>query len=270
MYGVGATFRGLVTPKNVAERALARRENLRETLGFGGRYRGKILGMSNSDEKRDQATTFLLAEHARLCELYLSTRETAERRVTLFLTLTTTIVGVSVALTQLVGIQTLQLLELALASASGIFLLGIITFHRLLERSMQGTEYLRAINRIHHFFVEKAPEIEPYLFWSPHDNIPRYDARGVGGAETREVIMLIDCVFFAAAVGLGVVIINLSWLVWAIVAGAIAFALAFVAHQEYERISLAREEKRKAPMSRFPLVSERRAEIEKQLTTSVE
>lgn len=225
--------------------------------------------MSTSSESHDQATTFLLAEHARLCELYLSTRETAERRVTLFLTLTTTIVGVSVALTQL-GIQTMQLLELALASAIGIFLLGVITFHRLLERSMQGTEYLRAINRIHHFFVERAPEIEPYLFWAPYDNVPRYDMRGVGGAETREVIMLIDCVFFAVAIGLIVVIVSLSWLVWGIVAGVIAFAVAFVAHQEYERLSLAREEKRKAPLARFPIVSERRALIDKQLTTHEE
>lgn len=223
--------------------------------------------MSNLDEPRDQASTFLLAEHARLCELYLSTRETAERRVTLFLTLTTTIVGVSVALTQL-GIGTIQLLELALASAIGIFLLGIITFHRLLERSMQGTEYLRAINRIHHFFVERAPEIEPYLFWAPFDNVPRYDARGVGGAETREVIMLIDCVFFGVAVGLIVIIVNVSLLVWGIVGGIIAFAVSFVAHQEYERLALVREEKRKAGLARFPLVSERRAEIEKQLTTN--
>lgn len=223
--------------------------------------------MSNPDEPRDQATPFLLAEHARLCELYLSTRETAERRVTLFLTLTTTIVGVSVALTQL-GIGTTQLLELALASAVGIFLLGVITFHRLLERSMQGTEYLRAINRIHHFFVERAPEIEPYLFWAPFDNVPRYDTRGVGGAETREVIMLIDCVFFGVAVGLVVIIVNVNLLVWGIVGGIVAFAVSFVAHQEYERLALAREEKRKAPLARFPLISERRAAIEKQLTTN--
>lgn len=215
----------------------------------------------------DQATTFLLAEHARLCELYLSTRETAERRVTLFLTLTTSIVGVSVALSQL-GLPTAQLLELALASAIGIFLLGVITFHRLLERSMQGTEYLRAINRIHHFFVEQAPEIEPYLFWAPYDNIPHYDSRGVGGAETREVILLIDCVFLGVAVALLVTVFDVQLVVWAIVAGIVAFAVAFVAHQEYERLALAREEKRKAPLARFPLVSERRAVIEKQLTTN--
>jgi hypothetical protein len=218
-------------------------------------------------ESPDQATTFLLAEHSRLCELYLSTRETAERRVTLFLTLTTTIVGVSVALSQL-GIGIIQLLELALASAFGIFFLGIITFHRLLERSMQGTEYLRAINRIHHFFVEKAPEIEPYLFWAPFDNIPHYDSRGVGGAETREVILLIDCVFFGIAIGLLVTLINLQWVVWGIAAGVAAFVLALLAHQQYERIALEREEKRKAPYARFPLLSEQRAAHERQLTTN--
>ncbi len=207
--------------------------------------------------EQDQATTFLLAEHARICELYLSTRETAERRVNLFLTLTTTIVGVSVALSQL-GLPTAQLLELACTSAFGIFLLGIITFHRLLERSMQGTEYLRAINRIHHFFVERAPEIEPFLFWAPYDNVPSYDTRGVGGAETREVILLVDCVFFAATALLAVLIYsqivfgNLDLVGLALLVGLIAFVVAFVAHHGYERYSLSKEEKRKALIVRFP------------------
>lgn len=220
-----------------------------------------------SHEPTDRAATFLLAEHTRLCELYLSTRETAERRVTLFLTLATTIVGVSVGLSQL-GIGSVQLLEVAFASSFGIFLLGIITFHRLLERSMQGTEYLRAINRIHHFFVERAPEIEPYLFWSPHDNVPHYDARGVGGAETREVVLLIDCIFFGVSVGLAIVLVDTQLLVWGIIAGGVAFAFAFFAHQQYERLALMREEKRKAAIVRFPLVPEERASMEKQLTTN--
>lgn len=225
-------------------------------------------------EAPDQATTLLLAEHTRLCELYLSTRETAERRVTLFLTLTTTIVGVSVALTQLPGIESLQLLEMALASAIGIFLLGIITFHRLLERSMQGTEYLRAINRIHHFFIERAPEIEPYLFWAPYDNNPRYDSRGVGGAETREVILLVDCVFLAIAVTLLITITGqvylsgLDLLVWAIIGGAISFVIGFVAHQQYERVSLVREEKNKARIVRFPLPADERNETIKHMTSN--
>ncbi len=78
---------------------------------------------SFAPDAHDQATTFLLAEHARLCELYLSTRETAERRVTLFLTLTTSIVGVTVGLSQLGSqiLNNLQLLELGLASAAGVF-----------------------------------------------------------------------------------------------------------------------------------------------------
>lgn len=232
-----------------------------------------MVNPSSAPSANDQATSFLLAEHGRLCELYLSTRETAERRVTLFLTLTTTIVGVSVALSQL-GIPTLQLLEVAFASTLGIFFLGVLTFHRLLERSMQGTEYLRAINRIHHYFIEQAPEIEPYLFWAPYDNVPRYDSRGVGGAETREVILLIDCIFFGAAGLLLVLILDqapdniLDYVLWAVIAGVIAFVVALVAQQQYERVALAREEKRKAAIVRYPFPGNLRSETIKQLTTN--
>lgn len=221
----------------------------------------------NSPDANEPAATFLLAEHSRLCELYLSTRETAERRVTLFLTLTTSIIGVSVALSQL-GIQTVQLLEVAFAATAGIFLLGIITFHRLLERSMQGTEYLRAINRIHRYFIERAPEIEPYLFWAAYDNIPRYDSRGVGGAETREVVLFIDCIFFAVAIGILVTLFDINLIVWAIMAGGVAFLLVLVAHQQYEKMILAREEKRKEAIVRYPFPKGERAETVKQLTTN--
>ena len=222
----------------------------------------------------DVATTFLLAEHERLRALFLSTCESADRRVTLFLTLTTTIVGVSVALSQL-GLQTLQLLELALASALGIFLLGVTTFNRLLERSMQSTEYLRAINRIHHYFIERAPEIEPYLFWAPYDDTPHYDTRGVGGAETREVILLINCISCAASAGLVLLVLNVNGIGWAIVAAAVAFVISFVGHSAYERWTLWREEKHKVALVRYPMPREERvspsggdATARQQLTTN--
>ena len=206
---------------------------------------------NDSTDHSSQATTFLLAEHERLSELYLSTRETAERRVTLYLTLTTSIVGVSVALWQL-GMPQLQVLEMLLAASVGIFLLGVITFHRLLERGMQGTEYLRAINRIHHYFVEHAPEIEPYLFWSPTDDNPRYDARGVGGAETREVIQLADCLFIAIAAALTALLIAPNQTLVAFGVAAALFMISFAAHRWYEGFVLKREEKRKAALVRFP------------------
>ncbi len=196
------------------------------------------------------ATTFLLAEHARLCQLYLSTRETAERRATLFITLTTTILGAILALFQF-G-KGMDPFETALAGAIAIVLLGVTTFHRLLERSMQGTEYLRAINRIHRYFVERAPEVECYLYWPARDDLPRYDFRGVGGAETREIVVLIDSVFIGATVGLGVLIGDQSQLLAAIIAGVIAAVMAIWGHQAYEGLSMAHEERRKATLIHFP------------------
>lgn len=199
----------------------------------------------------DPATTFLLAEHTRLSELYLETRESADRRVTLFLTLTTTIVGALVALFQF-KLATSDFVETALAAAIGIVLLGAITFHRVIERSMQGTEYLRAINRLHRYFVERAPEIEPYLYWRAADDVPHYDARGVGGAETREIVMLIDSAFAGLAVGLGVLMVSSGQVILTIVLGIIATGLAVYAHRRYEQFAMAHEERRKASLVRFP------------------
>ncbi len=212
----------------------------------------EVAGGGSISHAADQelATTFLLAEHTRLCQLYLSTRETAERRATLFITLTTTILGAIMALFQF-G-KGMDPFETALAGAIAIVLLGATTFHRLLERSMQGTEYLRAINRIHRYFVERAPEAECYLYWPARDDLPRYDFRGVGGAETREIVVLINSVFMGAVVGLGILVADQSQLLAAIVGGVVTAVVAIWGHQAYERWAMAHEERRKANLIHFP------------------
>ncbi len=199
----------------------------------------------------DPATSLLLAEHQRLSELYLSTRETAERRATLFLTLTTTAIGVVVALFQFKP-QPLELLETALAAAIGVLLFGVITFHRLVERSMQGTEYLRAINRIHRYFVERAPEVEPYLYWPAHDDVPRYDFQGVGGAETREIVAIVDSVLVGAAIALALLIRDNGQIALAILLGIVAMPIALFAHRSFEHYEMRREDRLKAGQVRFP------------------
>ncbi len=199
----------------------------------------------------DPATSFLLAEHERLAELYLSTREIAERRATLFLTLTTTAVGVIVALFQF-KLPPLDFLETALAATVAVLLFGLITFHRLVERSMQGTEYLRAINRLHRYFVDSAPKIEPYLYWPAYDNVPRYDFRGVGGAETREIVALVDSFLVGAAISLAVLIREQRALLPAIALGFVALFAVLFAHRGYEHFAMTREERRKASLVQFP------------------
>ncbi|MGB8644107.1 MAG: hypothetical protein WCF84_02640 [Anaerolineae bacterium] len=206
---------------------------------------------SGREPQENHATTFLLAEHTRLCALYLETRETADRRTTLFLTLTTTIVGVLVAAFQF-KLAPRDFLETALAAAVGVVVLGAITFHRLLERSMQGTEYLRAINRIHRYFVERAPETEPYLYWPAFDDLPAYDLRGVGGAEQREIVVIIDGLFSGAMVALVVLIVDPSQVLVAAGAGVVGGLLAVLLHRQYEHLSMKREERRKKSQIRFP------------------
>ena len=199
----------------------------------------------------DTSTAFLLAEHERIVKLFLETRESAERRVTLYLTLVTGILTAGVAITQFAGLETT--LETALAAAAGLAVLGAVTFQRLLERSMQGTEYLRAINRIHHYFVERDPAIASYLFWPPYDNLPRYDRHGVGGVETREVVAFLNSGFSGVAVGLAFFLALGTGFVTVILTAVAVGVGVFGLHVVYERSKFEREERTKTIHVKYPM-----------------
>ena len=86
---------------------------------------------------------------------------------------------------------------------------------------MQGTEYLRAINRIHRYFVETRAGNRGVSCIGRRMTTCRVMTRGVGDVrEHREVVLLIDCVFFGLAVGSGILIINETWIVPALLFGA--------------------------------------------------
>jgi hypothetical protein len=199
----------------------------------------------------DTSTAFLLAEHERIVRLFLETRESAERRVTLYLTLVTAILTAGVAITQIAGIETT--LETALAAAVGLTVLGAVTFQRLLERSMQGTEYLRAVNRIHHYFVERDPALASYLFWPPYDNLPRYDRHGVGGVETREVVAFLNSLFSGVAVGLALYLSLAITVVLLLVIAVIVAAIVFGLHTLYEHRKFESEERTKTIHVKYPM-----------------
>ena len=64
--------------------------------------------------------------------------------------------------------------------------------------------------------------------------------------------MLIDSLFFGAAVGLSVLIAVPNLLIAALAPGAVGVGIAVYMHRWYERFSMAREERRKTQQVRFP------------------
>lgn len=62
--------------------------------------------------------------------------------------------------------------------------LGVATFGRVLESSIDDYFYLGGINRIHHFYAEVVPEVRTYFVLSPYDDW-RGRMRSMGVAPSR-------------------------------------------------------------------------------------
>ncbi|WP_433158631.1 hypothetical protein [Kribbella sp. CA-247076] len=65
------------------------------------------------------------------------------------------------------GFITFALLVLPVA-----LLVGLGTFFRLVEADIEDTWLIIGMNRLRHAYVELAPELEPYLVASHHDDVP--------------------------------------------------------------------------------------------------
>jgi hypothetical protein len=52
-----------------------------------------------------------------------------------------------------------------------LFFVGLATFIRVLQATREDLLYARGINRIRHFYLELAPQLQTYLILSPHDDI---------------------------------------------------------------------------------------------------
>jgi hypothetical protein len=149
----------------------------------------------------DPTTEILLAEHERLSALFLYNSDLGEKRTTAYLTLVSLSVGGLLGLSQLDTDQA-TMLELSAGILAGIFLLGFITFFRLIERRIRNTEYLRAINRIHAYFVNNDPAVGPYFFWPHADDVPSFSGKFSDFTALREIIAILNSLFFGIAVAL--------------------------------------------------------------------
>src|SRR5215472_7618285 len=90
-----------------------------------------------------------------------------------------------------------------------LFLMGLITFERVLQSLTADMMYARGINRIRHLYLEYAPHMQPYFILSAHD-----DREGTLGHEamqtswvmvflsTASMIAVINSVLAGSFVGL--------------------------------------------------------------------
>jgi len=149
---------------------------------------------------RPQSSAMLLAEHSRLASLYQHNADMGDKYVSIYLTI------VSAAAAFLAGLQRLAAPSAAIVSVElALFLVvlfvGVTTFARLLERRIHAIEYLRAINRIHRYYVDRDPEIQQYFYWPAQDDHPSMQIRGALFEGLWDTVAFLNSLVVALAVG---------------------------------------------------------------------
>ena len=187
----------------------------------------------------DASSQIMIAEHQRLAELYLYNSEMGEKRTSLYVSIVSLGAAGLIGLAQFVDAP--LLVWPANVVLTGMLVLGALTFQRLIERRIRAVENLRALNRIHRYFVDKDAELANYFYWPPCDDVPAFHGKGGAFAGLRDVIAFINSLFagFLSGEMVAALCPGLHTLAPVSVGFIIGIALWFL-HQYYERRTLDR------------------------------
>ena len=121
-----------------------------------------------------------------------------------------------------------------------LFLMGLITFERVLQSGTADMMYARGINRIRHLYLEYAPQMQPYFILSAHD-----DREGTLGQEAMHtswwqvflsmasMIAVINSVLVGSFVGL--LLTGFTFPLWVCTSvGVVVFLVSVGLHQRYQ------------------------------------
>ncbi len=200
----------------------------------------------------DPSTAVMIAEHERLSALYLYNSDLGEKRISLYLTVVSAGAAVLVGVAQF-RVEMSLLLWPGIGFLIAVVLIGFLTFYRLVERRMRATEYLRAINRIHSYFVEHDPSLERFFYWPPCDDIPSFRGKGTALEALRDVVALLNSLFFGALVAVTTfILLSEQYPQLDVVTGVLVAAGAWFLQEGLERRILAKAEKEAEKYVNFP------------------
>jgi len=121
-----------------------------------------------------------------------------------------------------------------------LFVMGLITFERVLQAGKADMLYARGINRIRHLYLDYAPQMQPYFILSAHD-----DREGTQGHEAMRtswlqvffsiasMIAMINSVLVGSFVGLLLAAFTLPLWVCSSM-GVVVFLGSVILHQRYQ------------------------------------
>jgi len=227
-----------------------------------GRYR-----MENqdqlSDDQRQKMLQFMTTEHSALQAGRSATIFETGARAAAFLG---TVSSALVALAFVGQVSTLgtAFFAFALVLLPTLFFVGLATFERALESSIEDTIYARGISRIHHLYVEMVPQAERYFVGSIHDDLATTMASTRGEAEgapapargrlnsvivgsfltTAGAIAVVNSVIVGSFVGLLIRAVVVDSLALSVGVGIVVFLVSVFLHQRHQLARLHQTEQR--------------------------
>lgn len=130
----------------------------------------------------------------------------------------------------------------ALVLLPALFVMGLSTFLRVLQTSIEDTFYARGINRIRHYYLEIAPQARPYLLLSTNDDMKGvlYNM-GIRPSRLQLLLATPSLIAFMNSLLLGIFVamgvsVGLKWsVIICTVIGIIAAIFIFMLHYRYQR-----------------------------------
>ncbi len=190
-------------------------------------------------DAEEPASDFMLAEYATLRRLHLGLGSLGENRVNFFLaSISGSVVGLGL-INQLSALaETVYFINGAVIV--GLFFFGLITFARMIERTVKMTEYTRGMNRIRRYFVDKYPNIKQYLSLSLYDDTPAFEYRTFNFQTRRfsltglaSMVGVINSIIATTGIVILARVVFILPAAWSVLIGMLTFLLITLAHYRY-------------------------------------
>jgi hypothetical protein len=191
-------------------------------------------------ELSSQMVTLITTEHYNLQTGRSMTVADANGRSTLFIGAVSGAL-IAIAFTGQVSRMGTAFFVFSLVLLPSLFLMGLITFERVLQSGIEDLTYARGITRIRHLYLESAPQLQPYFMLAADDDSRRPMLKvGLHPSwwqvflTTAGMIAIINSVLVGVFVGLLLSALFTFSLLACTSAGVVTFLVSFGLHQRYQ------------------------------------
>jgi hypothetical protein len=189
---------------------------------------------TNQEHFSKAVKDFMLAEYRALDNARASSLQRGQAYISLFLTIVSGTAALLALMSQLAS-NTESFFFISLSILFLLFLLGLISFARVLQRDLGIIRISRGLNRIRRYFVEIEPDIQPYLTYPPCDDKPEYTHTGISRIGLRSIVALINSSTGATLAYLvasaGFENSRIAWI--SVVIAVVVFVISLVLHELY-------------------------------------